>query len=79
MFAGLEGSLTILDLSGNKISTLQQNEFHRFENLRNLNLNENSLAKVNPIEAFNGFQYTLYNLDLGGTGNEAVNIQDLRR
>lgn len=79
MFSGLEGSLEILDLSGNKITTLQQNLFHRFEILRNLNLNENAIKDLNAIEAFNGLQYTLFKLDLSGTTNAPIAVQDLKR
>nr|XP_023026888.1 chaoptin [Leptinotarsa decemlineata] len=78
-FGGLDNYLEILDLSGNNISLLPQAIFHRFALLRTLSLQDNIVTRLNPIEAFNGFQFTLYKLDLSGTQNEPVSLQDLRR
>ncbi|KAJ8961557.1 hypothetical protein NQ318_014809 [Aromia moschata] len=78
-FGGLENYLEILDLSGNNISILPQDVFHRFEFLRTLSLRDNIVQTLNPAETFNGFQFTLYKLDLSGTENAPMSLQDLRR
>ncbi|CAH0558981.1 unnamed protein product [Brassicogethes aeneus] len=78
-FGGLENSLEILDLSGNNIALLPENLLHRFEFLRTLSLRDNIISKLNPIDAFNAFLFTLYKLDLRGTSNVEIKIQDLRR
>ncbi|XP_057660248.1 chaoptin isoform X3 [Diorhabda carinulata] len=78
-FSGLENSLEILDLTGNNISLLPETVFHLLQLLRTLSLRDNDIQKLNPIETFNGFQFTLYNLDLSGTENAVVSLQDLRR
>ncbi|KAJ8950482.1 hypothetical protein NQ314_007869 [Rhamnusium bicolor] len=78
-FGGLENYLELLDLTGNNISLLPQDVFHRFELLRTLSLRDNNVEILNPIETFNGFHFTLYKLDLSGIDNTPVSIQDLRR
>lgn len=78
-FAGLENSLELLDLSGNNISYLPQEVFHRFQYLRTLLLRDNVLKGLNPTETFNGFQFTLNKLDMSGRNNAPVLLQDLRR
>ncbi|XP_063912433.1 chaoptin-like isoform X1 [Zophobas morio] len=78
-FSGLENWLEILDLSGNHISVLPDEIFHRFEVLRTLSIRDNALIKIDAVQSLNGFQFSLYSLDLSGSGNTAVAIQDLRR
>ncbi|XP_018322079.2 chaoptin [Agrilus planipennis] len=78
-FDGLENSLHVLDLSGNNITALHHEIFHRFDVLRTVSLKDNLITDFNPVETFNGFQYTLYKLDISGTKNALISIQDLRR
>lgn len=79
-FEGLGATLQILDMSGNNISNLSENTFHNFDVFRSLNLRNNRLlAPLVHSEMFNDFQFTLLKLDLSGEGNEATNLQDLRR
>ncbi|KRT80569.1 hypothetical protein AMK59_7610 [Oryctes borbonicus] len=78
-FGGLENSLQLLDLSGNNITSLFEETFHRFSVIRTFILKENSIKDVNPLQLLNGFQYTLHNLDLSGTGNGPLSIPDLKR
>ncbi|CAH1974718.1 unnamed protein product [Acanthoscelides obtectus] len=78
-FSGLENYLELLDLSGNNISNLPQDIFHRFESLRTLSLRDNVLKDLNPVETFISFQFTLYELDLSGSENMPFSLQDLRR
>lgn len=78
-FSGLENYLEYLDLSGNNISLLPPDVFHHFASLRAISLRDNIITRLKPMETFNGFQFTLYKLDLSGSQNVAVNIQDLRR
>ncbi|KAJ8916973.1 hypothetical protein NQ315_008373 [Exocentrus adspersus] len=78
-FGGLENYLEILDLSGNNISLLPQDVFQRFDLLRTLSLRDNRIERLNPIEVFSGFQFTLYKLDLSGTENAPITVQELRR
>ncbi|KAF7273812.1 hypothetical protein GWI33_013503 [Rhynchophorus ferrugineus] len=78
-FAGLENFLEVLDLSGNNISLLPDDIFQRFQYIRSLSLSDNIVTKLNPVEAFNAFHFTLYNLDLSGVQNMPTNIQELRR
>lgn len=44
-----------------------------------VNLIENRVAHAPLAEVFNGFQYSLYNLDLSGKENSVVSLQDLRQ
>lgn len=53
--------------------------FYRFNMLRTLHLGDNKIIDLNPAELFTSFQFTLYGLDLSGTDNDMVAIQDLRR
>lgn len=78
-FEGLESFLEILDLSGNNISLLPEAVFNRFQILRTILLSDNVLHKINPLEDFNGFQFTLYNMDLSGNEKLQISLQDLRR
>ncbi|XP_034949878.1 chaoptin [Chelonus insularis] len=76
---GLESSLELLDLSGNNITSLQSHIFQEFDFLRTLIFRDNKIINFSPAEAFTGFQYSLYNLDLSGKGNGPVSLQDLRQ
>lgn len=78
-FTGLENSLELLDLSGNNISFLPHEVFHRFQFIRTLLLRDNTLKGLKPTETFNGFQFTMNKLDLSGTKNAPVALQELRR
>lgn len=78
-FAGLENSLELLDLSGNNISYLPQEVFHRFQFLRTLSLRDNAIKSLIPAETFNGFQFILNKLDLSGKQNAPLTLRDLRR
>lgn len=79
MFNGLEGSLQVLDLSGNKIAGLAEDVFHRLGALRDLNIEENSIEKFKPVEFFSGFQFSLNHLKIGGTKNPSLALQDLKK
>ncbi|CAD1476915.1 unnamed protein product [Heterotrigona itama] len=78
-FAGLESSLELLDLSGNNITSLPSPIFQEYDFLRTLIFRENKIQTFSPAEVFNGFQYSLYNLDLSGKENSVVSLQDLRQ
>ncbi|KAG7188011.1 hypothetical protein KM043_017654 [Ampulex compressa] len=78
-FAGLEASLELLDLSGNNITELPNHLFQEFDFLRTLIFRENRIETFSPVEVFNGFQYSLYNLDLSGKKNGIISLQDLRQ
>ncbi|CAK9809946.1 chp [Anthophora quadrimaculata] len=78
-FAGLESSLELLDLSGNNITMLPSPIFQEYDFLRTLIFRENKIQTFSPAEVFNGFQYSLYNLDLSGKENSVINLQDLRQ
>ncbi|XP_076287788.1 leucine rich repeat containing G protein-coupled receptor chaoptin isoform X3 [Lasioglossum baleicum] len=78
-FVGLESSLELLDLSGNNITTLPSPIFQEYDFLRTLIFRENKIQTIQPAEVFNGFQYSLYNLDLSGKENSVVSLQDLRQ
>ncbi|XP_039308071.1 chaoptin isoform X2 [Solenopsis invicta] len=77
--AGLESSLELLDVSGNNITALPDRLFQEFDFLRTLVFRENRIETFSPTEIFNGFQYSLYNLDLSGKQNSMISFQDLRR
>ncbi|XP_060831402.1 chaoptin [Bombus pascuorum] len=77
--AGLESSLELLDLSGNNITSLSSPIFQEYDFLRTLIFRENKIQTFSPAEVFNGFQYSLYNLDLSGKENSVVSLQDLRQ
>ncbi|XP_015178176.1 PREDICTED: chaoptin-like isoform X2 [Polistes dominula] len=78
-FSGLESSLEVLDLSGNNITNLQSHLFQEYDFLRTLIFRENRIDTFSPVEVFNGFQYSLYNLDLSGKENSVISLQDLRQ
>ncbi|XP_014217165.1 chaoptin-like isoform X2 [Copidosoma floridanum] len=78
-FMGLESSLELLDLAGNNLTSLPNSVFQNYDNLRTLVFRENLVDTFNPSEVFNGFQYSLYNLDLTGKKNGMVSLQDLRQ
>ncbi|XP_011151709.1 chaoptin isoform X2 [Harpegnathos saltator] len=78
-FAGLESTLELLDVSGNNITTLPNRLFQEFDFLRTLIFRENRIDTFSPAEVFNGFQYSLYNLDLSGKQNGMISLQDLRQ
>ncbi|XP_014471116.1 PREDICTED: chaoptin isoform X3 [Dinoponera quadriceps] len=78
-FAGLESTLELLDVSGNNITTLPNRLFQEFDFLRTLVFRENHIDTFSPTEVFNGFQYSLYNLDLSGKQNSMISLQDLRQ
>ncbi|KAJ8969360.1 hypothetical protein NQ317_004632, partial [Molorchus minor] len=74
-FGGLENSLEILDLSGNNITMLPQDVFHRFEFLRTLLLRDNTIISLNPIEAFNGLR-SLRSLSLSRLSDPTISPDD---
>lgn len=78
-FNGLEGSLQSLDLSGNNISGINREMFTHFQVLVSLSLRDNLIQMINPFEDFNGFQYSLLQLDLSGKEMASTKIQELRR
>jgi Leucine-rich repeat (LRR) protein len=78
-FSGLENYLEVLDLSGNQITQLPDELFHRLELLKTLSLRDNALLKIDAAQLLNGFQFSLYKLDLSGSENGVVSIQHLRR
>ncbi|XP_066585681.1 chaoptin [Prorops nasuta] len=78
-FAGLESSLELLDLSGNNITELPVRLFQEYDFLRTLIFRENRIENFPPMEVFNGFQYSLYNLDLSGRENSVISLQELRQ
>ncbi|KAJ6640078.1 Chaoptin, partial [Pseudolycoriella hygida] len=78
-FEGLGGSLQILDLSANNISSLPDSVFDNFDVFRILNLRDNRIKVLHAAEMFNGFQYTLIKLDLSGETNPLISLQELRR
>ncbi|CAG2065425.1 unnamed protein product [Timema podura] len=69
----------LLDLAGNNLTVLPNHLFHDFDFLRTLYLAENRVAGVNPGDALNGFQYSLYRLDLSGRQMGVTALHDLRR
>ncbi|XP_018398930.1 PREDICTED: chaoptin isoform X1 [Cyphomyrmex costatus] len=77
--AGLESSLELLDVSGNNITMLPNHLLQEFDFLRTLVFRENRIDTFSPTEVFNGFQYSLYNLDLSGKQNSMISLQDLRQ
>ncbi|CAH1127122.1 unnamed protein product [Ceutorhynchus assimilis] len=78
-FAGLENVLEVLDLSGNNISLLPTDVFQRFQYIKALMLKDNMVTNWNIMDTMNGFQFSLYKLDLSGVDNALVNMQNLRR
>lgn len=80
-FSGLEGSLQVLDLSGNNITTLPEALFTSFDLLQYINIKENKIHSLFPHSTvtFTGFQYSLTKLDMTGDKNGPTNFQDIRR
>ncbi|XP_067012092.2 chaoptin [Anabrus simplex] len=79
-FNGLEGSLQWLDLSANNLTEMPHHLFQQFDSLRTVYLHDNVIAQsLKPMDNMNGFQRSLFRLDLSGKDMSIVNIQDLRR
>lgn len=79
VFSGLENYLQILDLSGNNITGLEDDFLIKLISLRSLSLSDNLLKGFASIEAINGLQHTLHELDLSGLRNGPVSLDKLRR
>lgn len=75
-FAGLENSLEILDLSGNRITEITD-LFHGLEILKTLSLRDNLIEKLDS--SLHGFQFSLTKLDLSGNTKLGVSFQELRK
>ena len=78
-FGGLEPTLQLLDLSANNLTDFPKHLFHEFDFLRTLNLRDNKLPPINPSDTLNGFQYSVYRLDMSGLKMGVSSLQDLRR
>lgn len=79
-FSGLEGSLQVLDLSGNNITTLPDALFSSFDLLMYVNVKENKIASLIPQHStFTGFQFSLMKLDITGNKNGPSSFQELRK
>ncbi|XP_050098956.1 chaoptin isoform X2 [Anopheles aquasalis] len=79
-FAGLEGYLQVLDLSGNNLTELPDELFRGFDSLRHLNVKDNVLRQadggqfrnVSPIAGLH-----LYQLDMVGQRNKPTTLTEL--
>lgn len=69
----------VLDLSGNNLTTLANEFLINLKAIQTLSLGDNLLINFAPIEAINGFQHTLFNLDLSGIRNHPLSLQNLKR
>lgn len=75
-FDGLESSLQILDMSGNNITTLPEKVL-RLDFLSMLNIKDNLIRTVLSHSATTTSD--IQRLEVSGDGNEAYNLQELRR
>jgi Leucine-rich repeat (LRR) protein len=79
-FSGLESSLTVLDLSGNNITTLPVRLFSSFDLLGEINVKDNKLISFFPQTIPNvGAAMDVYKLDLTGDRNAATSLQSIRK
>ncbi|XP_069668870.1 chaoptin isoform X2 [Periplaneta americana] len=78
-FAGLEATLQWLDLGTNNLTDFPRHLFHEFDFLRTLTLKENKVPPISPADSLNGFQYSIYRLDVSGPEMGVTSLQDLRR
>ncbi|XP_050296865.1 chaoptin isoform X2 [Anthonomus grandis grandis] len=76
-FTGLEGQLEVLDLTGNNINSFPKDIFKRFFSIKEFIIADNLVT--NQIDILSPFESTLDHLDLSGSKNSPVNIQDLKR
>ncbi|ETN67288.1 chaoptin [Anopheles darlingi] len=78
-FAGLEGYLQVLDLSGNNLTELPDELFRGFDSLRHLNVKDNVLRPVDGghrnASPFAGLH--LYQLDMVGQRNKPTVLTEL--
>ncbi|PSN49296.1 Chaoptin [Blattella germanica] len=77
-FGGLEPTLQSLDLSANNLTDFPRHLFHEFDFLRTLTLRDNKLPSISPADTHNGFQYSVYRLDMSGPKMGITSLQDLR-
>ena len=75
-FNGLEKTLEHLDLSANRLRSLPEDIFEDFDFVKNLRLNDNMLS-FSPNLTFNGFRYTISDLDLLGTDMSYVPLEEI--
>ena len=75
-FRGLEKSLEALDVSGNRIKSLPEDIFSDFDLVKSLRLNDNML-KLSPNVSFNGFRYTIKDLNLRGEDMHYVPLKEI--
>ncbi|KAG5684862.1 hypothetical protein PVAND_014072 [Polypedilum vanderplanki] len=78
-FSGLEGSLQILDMSGNNITSLPDKLFNSFDVLQHLIIKENKILTIFPhAVTYTSFQFSLTKLDLTGDKNGPTNLSELK-
>eukprot|EP00095_Tigriopus_kingsejongensis_P001501 snap_masked-scaffold1086_size63525-processed-gene-0.0 protein:Tk01501 transcript:snap_masked-scaffold1086_size63525-processed-gene-0.0-mRNA-1 annotation:"hypothetical protein DAPPUDRAFT_300683" len=73
---GLENSLEALDLSANRLQELPEDIFMDFDTIRRLRLNDNML-QFSPNITFNGFRYTIKDLNLLGQDMYYVPLEEI--
>ncbi|KAF5276013.1 hypothetical protein FQA39_LY00809 [Lamprigera yunnana] len=77
-FDGLENSLQILDLSGNNLTSIQDEVFNDFLALQSLSLGDNMFNYFPIIESSNVLPQTILNLDFSGTANPSISAYNLQ-
>lgn len=75
-FKGLETSLEALDLSANRLTELPEDIFLDFDLIKKLRLNDNML-QLSPNITFNGFRYTIKDLNLLGEDMQYVSMEEI--
>lgn len=78
-FNGLEGSLQVLDLSGNNLTFLHNDFLDNFFMLQSFSLGDNLLTSFESNELPNGWQTNLISLDLSGMNNYIISMQKLKQ
>jgi Leucine-rich repeat (LRR) protein len=75
-FKGLERNLEMVDLSANRLKDLPDTLFDDFDLIKKLKLSDNMLS-LSPNVSFNGFRYTIKDLDLLGEDMHYVPINEI--
>ncbi|KAK4882835.1 hypothetical protein RN001_006154 [Aquatica leii] len=78
-FDGLENSLQILDLSGNNLTSVQDEILDDFSVLQSLSLGDNLIRNFAIPESAKGLHQSLLTLDFSGSGNNPISTDQLQQ
>lgn len=69
----------MLQLSANNLTMLPAQMLTRLDQLRELNVRDNLLPRIEVDVLFHAFRNTIQRLDVGGRKNDVVNLQEFSK